>query len=75
MDNVKDIILDDNEENIDFESLSILEAEELKRAIYDELAEIDQKSVRALREGNKTLLDEYEIRAQELRTQLKGLLS
>ncbi len=74
MSDEKEFILYGDEKDIDFESLSILEAEEEKRKIYEQLDEIDKRSVRALRENNDDLLAKYEKKAQELREQLKKLL-
>ena len=44
-----------------------------KTAILAELASIDSKSIRALREGNATRIAELEAQAQALRTELAAL--
>ncbi len=72
MSKISDII-DDEKDLVDMDSLSIVEMEELKIDIHNELDEIDKKSVRALREGNQELLEKYEQRAQELRAKLQEL--
>ncbi len=41
--------------------------------IYASLDNIDKKSIRALREQNQTLIDEYESEAEILRTELRLL--
>ncbi len=72
MNNNLGVTILDDDKDIDMD-LSIIEREELKRNIFAELDDIDRKSVRALRENNKELLERYETRAQELRTQLQSI--
>lgn len=45
-------------------------AEELNRPILSELERIDAKSIRAIREGDQTRIDEWNAQADELRAQL-----
>jgi hypothetical protein len=44
-----------------------------KQAVLSELASIDLKSIRALREGYQPKIDELEAQAQNLRAELAGL--
>ncbi len=47
--------------------------EDRRREIFAELATIDLKSIRALREGNQDRIDELEVQAAALRDELAGL--
>lgn len=47
--------------------------EQRKQAILADLAALDTKSIRALREGHRARIDALEEQAQALRTELAGL--
>ena len=59
---------------LDQDKINLEQNEKRKNEIYEELEAIDKKSIRAIRESNQDLINQYENEAQLLRTELQGLI-